>query len=471
VFEDLGMQMNRHSTLGSYLQRLSWLLTGNFAKKGAHNAFVPFLSLSAASKGDVAGKAVRPRKRRTSPVTGSRIVIGLIPCNVMAEEILADHPGRFRGMLIESGNPVHSVADSQQMREAMEALDFSVVIDVAMTETARCAHYVLPAASQFEKAEATFFNTEFPDNTFHLRHGLFAPLEGTLPEAEIHARLVERLVGIGERHLRPLRLAARAGRPALGAALAALFTARPAWFGYAPVLLWRALGPSLPDGAREAAVLWAISHLYVQNNKASAAAAGFTGPLAGERLFDAIVEARTGVVYASATDFSESWSRVRTAGGRFNLVIPELIAPLVNLSHDGPAEDTDYPFVLSAGERRSATTNTLLRAPDARPKGRDAALRMGPDDAEGIGVQDGDRVRVTTRRGTCEVEVEVTGGMQAGHISLPNGFGIGFGGPQAQGLRTTGVAPNELTRAQDRDPFVGTPWHKYVPARVEPAGA
>lgn len=470
VFEDLGMQMNRHSTLGSYLQRLSWLLTGNFAKPGAHNAFVPFLSLSAASKGDVAGRSSRPRTRRVSPVTGSRIVIGLIPCNVMAEEILADHPDRFRAMVIESGNPVHSMADSQQMRAAMAALDFSVVIDVAMTETARCADYVLPASSQLEKAEATFFNTEFPDNTFHLRHALFPPTTGTLPEAELHARLVERLVGITDRHLAPLRLAARAGRPALGAALAALFAARPKWFDYAPVLLWRTLGPTLPGPVREAAVLWAISHLYVQKHKDSAAAAGFTGPLAGERLFDAIISAETGVVYASATDHADSWRRVRTAGGRFNLVIPELIAPLVNLSHTPPEADTDWPFVLSAGERRSATTNTILRAPEARPRDRGSALRMGTQDALELGITDGDRVRLSTRRGTCEVEVEVTATMQAGHISLPNGFGIDFGGPTAQGFSTTGVSPNELTRAEDRDPFVGTPWHKYVPARVEPLG-
>jgi hypothetical protein len=30
-----------------------------------------------------------------------------------------------------------------------------------------------------------------------------------------------------------------------------------------------------------------------------------------------------------------------------------------------------------------------------------------------------------------------------------------------------GVPPNELTASEDRDAFAGTPWHKYVPARVE----
>jgi hypothetical protein len=26
---------------------------------------------------------------------------------------------------------------------------------------------------------------------------------------------------------------------------------------------------------------------------------------------------------------------------------------------------------------------------------------------------------------------------------------------------------NELTDANDRDPFAGTPWHKHVPVRIE----
>ncbi|MGC7354174.1 molybdopterin-dependent oxidoreductase, partial [Mycobacteroides abscessus subsp. abscessus] len=95
---------------------------------------------------------------------------------------------RFRAMIVESSNPAHSVAASARVRAALQELELLVVIDVAMTETARLADYVLPAATQFEKAEATFFNLEFPHNTFHLRHRLFEPLQGTLPEPEIWAR-------------------------------------------------------------------------------------------------------------------------------------------------------------------------------------------------------------------------------------------------------------------------------------------
>src|SRR6185369_8508669 len=46
VYEDLGMQMSVHSTLGSWIQRLIWLLTGNFGRKGTNYAHLPFVSLT-----------------------------------------------------------------------------------------------------------------------------------------------------------------------------------------------------------------------------------------------------------------------------------------------------------------------------------------------------------------------------------------------------------------------------------------
>lgn len=293
ALEDLGMQMNLHSTLGSYLQRLVWLLTGHYGRPGTSNAFVPFLSLSKASKGDTSmGKKGAPRVEKRSPVANAKIIIGLIPCNVIPEEILTDHPKRYRAMLVETGNPLHSLADSQRMREAMRALELSVVIDVAMTETARHADYVLPAASQFEKAEATFFNLEFPRNAFHLRAPLFPARPGTLPEAEIHARLLEAMGVLGEKDYRPLRLALKLGRKAFSAAFLAAAATRPKVMKYAPVLLYRTLGPTLPAGMEAAAAIWGICQLHVLNNRKTAARAGFDGlpPLAADRLFQAMLD-------------------------------------------------------------------------------------------------------------------------------------------------------------------------------------
>jgi hypothetical protein len=57
--------------------------------------------------------------------------------------------------------------------------------------------------------------------------------------------------------------------------------------------------------------------------------------------------------------------------------------------------------------------------------------------------------------------------MQPGHVSLPNGLGLDFTDGAGK-QHTTGVALNDLTSLRHTDEFAGTPWHKHVPARIEP---
>ncbi len=245
VFEDLGVQMNRHSTLVSYLEKLVWLLTGNLAIPGGQYAMSSIGNLLRMSRAELDASTAP-----VSPVVGARLIGGLIPCNVMAEEILTDHPNRYRAMIVESGNPLHSVADSQRMREAMQTLDVSVCIDVFMTETARQSDYVLPATTQYEKFEATFFNFDFPKNVFQLRRPVLDPPDGPLPEPEIHARLVEALGLLDGDSVDQLRAAATRGRVDFAAAFAHAMASDPKLAAVAPVVLYRTLGPTLPHGGR-----------------------------------------------------------------------------------------------------------------------------------------------------------------------------------------------------------------------------
>lgn len=472
MIEDLGVQMNRHSTLVSWLQRLVWLLPGHFARKGTNNAFVPLLGLSAFSKGEGDGAKQKaadgaPSPWKRSPVTQSRIIMGLVPCNVIPEEILTDHPKRFRAMWIESANPAHSLADTRRMREAIRALELSVVVDVAMTETARCADYVLPATSQFEKAEATFFNLEFPRNGFQLRHPLFAPRPGTLTEAEIHARLLEQLGELSERDYRFLRRAARFGLTAFALAFAWASKRNPRLARCASVVLYRTLGPQLPAGLAPAASLWGLAHLYVRRQPEAARRAGFGGSAlaAGNALFRAIIDSPSGVIFA-VSEYADSWKAVRRPGHRIELAIPELLDELKSLDAGLPAPAPEFPFVLSAGERRSDTSNTAVRDVSWHRKGAYGTLRMNPVDAAALGCDDGDWVSIVTARGAAEAPVEVTDELQRGHVSLPNGQGLDY--RRADGsIERHGVAVNELTDVKDRDPIAGTPWHKHVPVRIE----
>ena len=55
-------------------------------------------------------------------------------------------------------------------------------------------------------------------------------------------------------------------------------------------------------------------------------------------------------------------------------------------------------------------------------------------------------------------------------MSLPNGLGVDHTDGDGRTV-VAGVAPNELTSSADRDPWVGTPHHKHVRARLEPLPA
>jgi anaerobic selenocysteine-containing dehydrogenase len=453
-FEDLGVQMNHHSTLVSYLHKLLVLLTGNLGKPGTHYIPTGLIQFASGASG------------KKSPVAGAPIISGLVPCNVIAEEILTDHPKRYRAMLVEAANPAHSLADSPRMREALRALDTLVVIDVAMTETAELADYVLPASTQFEKAEATFFNFEFPENSFQLRPRLLRAPEGPLPEAEIHARLVMAMGALGEADLAPLREAAKLGRIAYAQALMThvMMDARKA--PLAPVLLYRTI--ELADDVREGAVLFGLCMKFAMEHGDSLERAGFAGsPMeAGDALFSALLERPWGVTFAK-DPWTAVLERVATPNKRVQLCLPDMLAALGALADEPvPPVSDAFPFVLSAGERRSFTANTIIRDPSWRKKDGDGALRIHPEDAAELRVASGERVRITTKRGAAVVAIEISDSMQRGHVSLPNGLGLGY--PGADGASTvTGVAANELTSAADRDPFVGTPWHKHVRARIE----
>jgi anaerobic selenocysteine-containing dehydrogenase len=451
VFEDLGIQQAPNSTLCSYLNKLLWILTGNFAKRGAqhlHSSFAPLFAAGGVGR---------------TPVTGAPIIAGLVPSNVVPQEILTDHPARFRGMIVESSNPAHSVADSVAVRAALESLDLLVVIDVAMTETARLADYVLPAASQFEKPEATFFNLEFPHNTFHLRHPLLDPLPGTLAEPEIWARLVRALGVVDDAELTPLRRAAAEGLDAYTQAFLLAVSANPAMGRVLPYVLYETLGPSLPDGLAGAAALWGLAQKTAMAYPDAVQRAGHAD---GNALFEAILTGRSGVTF-TVHEYSDDYLLITHSDRRIAVEMPEMLDEIRALrSARSEHTSAEFPMVLSAGERRAYTANDILRNPSWRKRDVDGALRISPQDAVAIGLSDGGRARITTAAGTAEATVEISDAMLAGHVSLPNGYGVDY--IEADGSRTVpGVAPNALTSTEWRDAYAGTPWHKHVPARVE----
>ncbi|WP_254821742.1 formate dehydrogenase subunit alpha [Haloglomus halophilum] len=77
----------------------------------------------------------------------------------VTETFQAIHEGDVRGLYVMGENPALSEPDIQHAEEGLAELDFLVVQDVFLTETAEHADVVLPAASFAEK-DGTFTNTE-----------------------------------------------------------------------------------------------------------------------------------------------------------------------------------------------------------------------------------------------------------------------------------------------------------------------
>lgn len=457
VRTDLGIEQTLNSTLNAYLRALLYLLTGNFGKPGGnnlHTSLVPIMGHSA--EGD---------RQQYSAVTRFPFIANLLPPNILPAEIDTDHPARIRGLVVDSANPLVSMADTEAYLKAFAKLDLLLVIDVAMTETARAAHYVLPASSQFEKWEATFFNMEFPANAFHLRKPLFAPLEGTLAEPEIYTRLV-RAMGALLSDFAELKTAAEKGRMAFAVAFQNLMSAQPELADYAPIILYETLGQTLADGAAGAAFLWATAHRFAAKSPEAVRRAGHKGqgPMLGEALFESIIGSPSGVVF-SVSEYDESWNFIKHKDGLIHLEIPEMLAALAELQSPERIQSSDYPLILVAGERRSYNANTIYRDPNWRKTDPEGALKMNPEDAAAFGFSNGGWVRCESKRGSVVVRLELTDSIRRGMVTLPHGYGLEHVTSEGNRQRT-GARINELTSADDRDPIAGTPYHKYVPVRL-----
>jgi len=97
--------------------------------------------------------------------------------------------GKIKSIYIIGEDPVLSFPNSRLIKETLTSLDFLVVQDIFLTETARLANVVLPAASFAEK-EGTF--TNFEGRVNRVRKAI-EPIGESLPDWEIVMRLAHKM--------------------------------------------------------------------------------------------------------------------------------------------------------------------------------------------------------------------------------------------------------------------------------------
>jgi predicted molibdopterin-dependent oxidoreductase YjgC len=113
------------------------------------------------------------------------------PGLTLVEMMDAAVAGEVRAMYIMGENPVVADPDQAHVIEALESLDFLVVQDIFLTETAAMADVVLPAASFLEK-DGTFTNT---DRTIKRVRPVISVPEGAKTDLEIVTSLAA-LLGV-----------------------------------------------------------------------------------------------------------------------------------------------------------------------------------------------------------------------------------------------------------------------------------
>jgi anaerobic selenocysteine-containing dehydrogenase len=421
---DLGIYHSKNMVENSYLLPLLHIITGNMCTPaGAH---FPVTMFSGAGILDAAKGAEKPRTR----VSGIPMIRG--------EEILDAGEERIRALIVEACNPLRSYADTQAMTRAFEDLELLVVIDPAMTEPARLAHYVLPPPVGYEKWEASVFPKGYPEIYMHLRRPVLEAPPETKQECSIFYELAK---AMGLDH---------SSSPLFAALESAIEAGEPA-----PVL-------SLIKGVTQ---LFAMNHSQALQEEGTISGEGN----AGEELYQKLLDHPEGVLLCR-TDPSKNWEQLRSSDKKAVLDSPEVLDRFRNLEIPKDTDfrtRADFPFILQTGERSDYNANTIQRDPTWRQKERDSYLRMHETVAEQLGVSDGEMVRLITEHAETSVMARVTDDIYPGNLSMPHGYGLVWENEETGELEPQGVNVQELISAQHRDPLSGVPYHKYIPARVE----
>ncbi|WP_136806256.1 molybdopterin-dependent oxidoreductase [Desulfosediminicola flagellatus] len=485
---DLGVIMNRHSTLASYLYMLLAAVCGRLCVSGG--LVIPGNMLPLGAHSDE-----RLEKTWRTKETDFPAIFGLFPPNVFPEEVLSDHAQRLRAVVVSTSNPLRAFADTYAWEKAFEKLDLKVTVEIAMTETAELSDYVLPAQSPYESHDASFFTWTHPEVYFQMRHPLIEPTPETKETGLIHAEIAD-AAGIVPDLPDYLYSAAKKDRVTFTAALLTYLQRNKKHRRLSALIIAKARAGYTDSNNLDA--MWGILLSSPRVFRKNAARAGFPipstleaacnigklvkafkaivtyrslVPLAilspriahAELMFDAILKNRSGLWVGKAED--DNMKGVATKDRKIHLYIEEMEKWITEITPEAEEKalmvDPIYPFILNAGRHLPQNANNLMRKPDWNKDKRTCTLAMNPADAKQLSISDGEFVKVTTEAASERIELEISDDVRVGQVLIPHGFGLKYNGV------THGMAVNKLTKNSHRDRLAGTPIHRYVPCRVE----
>ncbi len=353
------------------------------------------------------GTAAGHRDRWRSRVRGLPEFAGELPVSALVEEIATPGAGQIRGLLTCAGNPVLSTPDGARLDGLLGGLEAMVSIDLYVNESTRHAHLILPPASFL-----TQYHYDLVFNGFAVRN--IARLNTPLRERGADERADwEILNGLS------LAYAAAAGK-----------TVQPLPPPRAMIAAGLKAGGSRIDIARLEAAPHGLD----------------LGPLRPSLL-----------------------GRLQTASGAIECA-PALFMEALAALTAVPVASSDKAFPLRLiGRRHVRSNNSWMHNAQRLVKGPTRhALWLHPDDLAAAGVSSGQRVRLCSRVGSVEVEVESSDTVAPGVACLPHGFGHQLDGVRlSRASAVQGANYNALSDPARLDAPSGNAALNGLPVRVE----
>ncbi len=190
IVDGNGLDMQLHTFQATRAVSMLRALTGNLDAAGGD--FIPQ---------PVRARNIQLRDRlpeKVFPVTQAHDLFsrfhpnwGLHAQSCLVDAIVDETPYPVTTLVVQSGNPAVTMADSGRVEKALEKLNFLVVIDPFFTATAGFADVVLPASMCFEKTQLN--RAAMRTSPAILQNRIIDPLEGTRPDWQIVFELARKL--------------------------------------------------------------------------------------------------------------------------------------------------------------------------------------------------------------------------------------------------------------------------------------
>ncbi len=287
---------------------------------------------------------------------------------LFADAVLDEKPYALKALIVNGGNPALTLPDTKRIREAMRKLDFMVVMDLFMTDTAELADIVLPACSFLEKSGVGYVygvNTGIPYAL--LRKKVIEPVGESWADWKIWTELAKRM-GYGE--FFPWKTEEEVVD----------FFLKPSG------LTREQLEKEHPEGV-----------FYVEDDKKY-----------------------RGGVYRTPSGKIEIYSETLLENGYDPL--PLFIEPSQS-PVSTPELAKKFPVILTTGSRVPQYTHTQLRnIPSLRKEVPEPLAEVNPDTAKKYGIADGDMIVVETPKDQITLRAHTVKELAPGVVGIPHGW-------------------------------------------------